>query len=316
MAKNWFIQFLSLLSMRTLPFQPGTSERRLLSDDRSPNLHEADRRERPDLHPRDGLWAAVFTAGVLLRYRLGSERRCEFAADCCAQDAADKNKLLPPNPSICTSPVSNMCHFRFRISHPNSRKLTSDLPPFFRAPSSSPARTAEWTSRKSLWRTRKPSSRSVPLVVLFRTLSQDGSCLNCVLASGAALSANNEAALCEGKLALQEPVDIFKGLGMEQAIRVAMGIGFEGKQADEAADYIMKMYKLFIERDATLLEINPIAEDNKGQGERSFWSLFWNSFFLFLKFASRLCALTILFHFHLSTNQVLTSSVWKSGILW
>ena len=61
-------------------------------------------------------------------------------------------------------------------------------------------------------------------------------------------------------------MDIFKGLQKEQAMRVASGIGFQGKQAEEAADYIAKMYKLFIERDATLLEINPIAEDNTGQG--------------------------------------------------
>lgn len=52
-------------------------------------------------------------------------------------------------------------------------------------------------------------------------------------------------------------------------MRVATGIGFQGKQAEEAADFVMKMYKLFIERDATLLEINPIAEDNKGLGDGS-----------------------------------------------
>ncbi|VDK21669.1 unnamed protein product [Taenia asiatica] len=52
------------------------------------------------------------------------------------------------------------------------------------------------------------------------------------------------------------PVDIVDGLSMETAKKLA---------ADMAADIFTKLYKLFTDTDATLVEINPMAEDNVGQ---------------------------------------------------
>ena len=41
----------------------------------------------------------------------------------------------------------------------------------------------------------------------------------------------------------------------------------------QAADYIIKLYNdVFIKYDATMLEINPMSEDNQGEGESSFLS--------------------------------------------
>merc|ERR1719428_442679 len=42
-------------------------------------------------------------------------------------------------------------------------------------------------------------------------------------------------------------------------------MGFAGSSQDEAADYFIKMYNLFIEKDCSLLEINPLAEDSTGE---------------------------------------------------
>merc|ERR1719428_482258 len=42
-------------------------------------------------------------------------------------------------------------------------------------------------------------------------------------------------------------------------------MGFAGSSQDEAADYFIKMYNLFVEKDCSLLEINPLAEDSTGE---------------------------------------------------
>ncbi|TPX41920.1 hypothetical protein SeLEV6574_g05859 [Synchytrium endobioticum] len=60
------------------------------------------------------------------------------------------------------------------------------------------------------------------------------------------------------------PVDIFKGLAREDAVQVAEKLGFHGKAVDQAADTFLKLYKIFIEKDATMIEINPLAEVSTG----------------------------------------------------
>jgi len=61
------------------------------------------------------------------------------------------------------------------------------------------------------------------------------------------------------------PIDYTKGLDMETAKQVAHKLGFSGEQQEnEAADTFVKLYKLFRERDATQVEINPLAESEDG----------------------------------------------------
>ena len=61
------------------------------------------------------------------------------------------------------------------------------------------------------------------------------------------------------------PIDFTKGLDMETAKQVAHKLGFSGEQQEnEAADTFVKLYKLFRERDATQVEINPLAESEDG----------------------------------------------------
>ncbi|KAI9599350.1 ATP-grasp domain-containing protein [Syncephalis fuscata] len=59
------------------------------------------------------------------------------------------------------------------------------------------------------------------------------------------------------------PIDIRKGLQLDQAKALAAKIGFASENQAAAADTFMKLYKLFIEKDATLVEINPLAESLK-----------------------------------------------------
>nr|CAI5849097.1 unnamed protein product [Callosobruchus analis] len=57
-----------------------------------------------------------------------------------------------------------------------------------------------------------------------------------------------------------EPVDIIKGLSKEQAEGVAAKVGLQ-KQKEKTGDMLLRMYDLFVKKDALLIEINPYAED-------------------------------------------------------
>ncbi|KAK3103713.1 hypothetical protein FSP39_021251 [Pinctada imbricata] len=61
------------------------------------------------------------------------------------------------------------------------------------------------------------------------------------------------------------PVDITTGITKEQSISVAQSLGFEGSKLQQAADQISKLYELFINVDATQVEINPFAETPDGR---------------------------------------------------
>jgi len=62
---------------------------------------------------------------------------------------------------------------------------------------------------------------------------------------------------------IKVPVDITKGITDEQAQTVAKGLEVSGS-VDAAAEQIKALYKLFAESDCTMVEVNPLAEDNKG----------------------------------------------------
>jgi succinyl-CoA synthetase beta subunit len=53
---------------------------------------------------------------------------------------------------------------------------------------------------------------------------------------------------------------------MDAAHAFATKMGFSPACIEQAAEWIMSMYKVFIERDAVLLEINPMSEDLFGRG--------------------------------------------------
>lgn len=51
-------------------------------------------------------------------------------------------------------------------------------------------------------------------------------------------------------------------------------MGFTEQCREGAIENIMKLYETFIGTDATLLEINPMAEDNNGKSKLFSWSSF------------------------------------------
>lgn len=63
------------------------------------------------------------------------------------------------------------------------------------------------------------------------------------------------------------PVDPKEGLTKEMALDLAKRMGFTPKGQDQAADTFLNLFKLFNEKDATQVEINPLSESNDNQGK-------------------------------------------------
>lgn len=56
------------------------------------------------------------------------------------------------------------------------------------------------------------------------------------------------------------PIDIHTGVTDQIATKIATQLGFSPQCIPDAADTIQKLYKLFMEKDATQIEINPLSE--------------------------------------------------------
>lgn len=59
---------------------------------------------------------------------------------------------------------------------------------------------------------------------------------------------------------ISTPIDIHKGVTDQIATKIATDLGFSSQCISEAADTIKKLYKVFVEKDATQIEINPLSE--------------------------------------------------------
>jgi succinyl-CoA synthetase beta subunit len=76
---------------------------------------------------------------------------------------------------------------------------------------------------------------------------------------------------------IHHPIDIVTGLEQKDALNIAAQLGFRNEALEEAADTMMKLYKLFIAKDIVLLEINPLTEAADGK----IYCLYYkNEFFL------------------------------------
>ncbi len=68
---------------------------------------------------------------------------------------------------------------------------------------------------------------------------------------------------------IKEPLHPLVGLQGHQARRVAFALGFEGKQVGQAVDIMQKLAKLYVEKDCTLAEINPLVMTGTAAGAAS-----------------------------------------------
>ena len=61
-----------------------------------------------------------------------------------------------------------------------------------------------------------------------------------------------------------EVIDPLTGITADQAKKIAAAIGMEGHTVDQAVDLFSKLYKCYMDTDASLVEINPLNRDSKG----------------------------------------------------
>merc|ERR1712172_202153 len=61
------------------------------------------------------------------------------------------------------------------------------------------------------------------------------------------------------------PIDVVEGLSKEGALEVAAKLGINPAKHEDVAGTLLNLYKLFLEKDASMVEINPFAEDSTGK---------------------------------------------------
>ena len=69
------------------------------------------------------------------------------------------------------------------------------------------------------------------------------------------------------------PIDIHEGLTDSKAKDVAKQLGFPSNRHEEVAQIFVNLYNLFVSKDATMVEINPFAEDSNGDCKKSTWKM-------------------------------------------
>merc|ERR1712241_738591 len=60
------------------------------------------------------------------------------------------------------------------------------------------------------------------------------------------------------------PIDIIGGLSKELALDIAAKLHIPAEDQDDVSETLIKLYNLFLSKDATMVEINPFAEDSNG----------------------------------------------------
>merc|ERR1719472_591666 len=59
---------------------------------------------------------------------------------------------------------------------------------------------------------------------------------------------------------LKEPINIVDGPSPGQLKRLAKNLGFKANKIDQVEGMLEKFYNMFMELDATMIEVNPLAE--------------------------------------------------------
>merc|ERR1711971_1405769 len=60
------------------------------------------------------------------------------------------------------------------------------------------------------------------------------------------------------------PIDIIGGLSKELALEITVKLHIPDEDQEEVSETLIKLYNLFLSKDATMVEINPFAEDANG----------------------------------------------------
>ncbi|WP_336920801.1 ADP-forming succinate--CoA ligase subunit beta [Aquipuribacter sp. SD81] len=61
------------------------------------------------------------------------------------------------------------------------------------------------------------------------------------------------------------PVDAIAGVDADKAAEIAAAAGFTGERAEQVADVLQQLWTVFVEEDATLVEVNPLVATGDGR---------------------------------------------------
>lgn len=86
-----------------------------------------------------------------------------------------------------------------------------------------------------------------------------------IVASAVGGTSIEDIAAADPDAIVKVPVDLAVGLRDEDASRVAAALGFDGDSATACAEQVRRLYDMFLAKDATLLEVNPMAETPTGE---------------------------------------------------
>jgi len=102
-------------------------------------------------------------------------------------------------------------------------------------------------------------------ITMDRGTGMVGSKFGPVLVASAAGGMNiEEVAAANPDAIVKHHIDINNGLSKQEALDIAKRTGFPEAAHEEAAEFFLKLYKLFCEKDCTTVEINPMTEDYDG----------------------------------------------------
>merc|ERR1712066_1177063 len=102
-------------------------------------------------------------------------------------------------------------------------------------------------------------------ITMDRGTGMVGSKFGPVLVASAAGGMNiEEVAAANPDAIVKHHIDINNGLSKQEALDIAKRTGFPEAAQEEAAEFFLKLYKLFCEKDCTTVEINPMTEDYDG----------------------------------------------------
>jgi len=120
---------------------------------------------------------------------------------------------------------------------------------------------AEGRICNSVMVTERKYTRKEFYIAFMNERSMNGPC--CIASSEGGVNIE-EVAASNPDAIVKFPIDCVEGLSQAGAEEIATKIGVQPEKVPEVSQILLNLYKLFQDKDASMVEINPFAEDNTG----------------------------------------------------
>merc|ERR1719320_1980943 len=120
---------------------------------------------------------------------------------------------------------------------------------------------AEGRICNSVMVTERKYTRKEFYIAFMNERSMNGPC--CIASSEGGVNIE-EVAASNPDAIVKFPIDCVEGLSQAGAEEIATRIGVQPEKVAEVSQILLNLYKLFQDKDASMVEINPFAEDNTG----------------------------------------------------